>query len=216
MSRAQSSLRPPTATRVSRVPDVALAGMPLARAVRRGRGMWWFGNRSDDPDAAGRFDLARPHGTCCLADDPLAALLERFAHPDEEEPIVTFADVDDTVVYAGVLARPAAVADTTDRAARIPEELGTITPYTLPWQWADALHADGRSGLRAWLRHDPAGSRTVAVFGPASEADAPPSPEDWPEPAAPEPATRWLPWLRRAVEVCDIPADADVPTAPEP
>lgn len=190
--------------------------MRLARAVRRGRGMWWFSNRTDDADDAGRFDLPRPYGTCYLADDAVAALIETFASPADLEPVVTLADVEDTVVYEGVLARPAAVADTTDRAARVPKELGTITPYTLTWQWADALHADGRGGLRAWLRHDPAGSRTIAVFGPASAPGQLPDTDVWSEPSAPEPASRWLLWLREAVTLVDVPTESDVPEAPDP
>lgn len=37
----------------------------------QGHGPWWFGS-----SLAGRFDLPEPHGTCYLAADPLAALLE--------------------------------------------------------------------------------------------------------------------------------------------
>lgn len=216
MSRANPSLRPPTPARVARVPDLPLDGFEVARAVRRGRSMWWFANRSDDPDEAGRFDLERPHGTCYLADDPVAALIERFASPDDLEPQVTYADVEATQVYVGTLARPDSVADTTDRAARLPKELGTVTPYELPWAWADALHADGRGGVRAWLRHDPAATTTIAVFGPASSRDEQPDPADWPDPGSPESARRWLPWLAVAVEVCDVPAEADVSVADEP
>lgn len=178
--------------------------------------MWWFANRSDHANAAGRFDLERPNGTCYLADDPVAALIERFASPDDLEPLVTYTDVEATQVYVGTVARPDSVADTTDRAARMPKELGTVTPYTLPWAWADALHADGRGGVRAWLRHDPAASTTIGVFGPASSPDQPPDPVDWPAPGPPQPALRWVAWLAVAVELCDVPAEADVAIADEP
>lgn len=216
MTRAQPSLREPTPQRVARVPDLPLASVDVARAVTRGRSMWWFSNRTDDPDAAGRFDLERPHGTCYLADDAVGALIERFASPDDLDPLVTYADVEDTHVYRGIVARPASVADTCDRAARIPKELGTVTPYTIPWAWADALHADGRGGVRAWLRHDPAGTTGIAVFGPASSPGHLPDPADWPDPGPPEPAVRWLLWLRDAVDIDDVPTNADLPVAPDP
>lgn len=51
-------------------------------------------------------------------------------------------------------------------------ELATMVPYDLPWQWADALHTDGRSGIvyRSRFGQDDA----VALFGPAGiPPDAP-------------------------------------------
>ncbi len=65
------------------------------------------------------------------------------------------------------------MADTTDRRSRLPKELGVSTPYALPWAWADALHADGRGGVVAWVRFDLAASRGIAVFGPAGVASGP-------------------------------------------
>lgn len=177
--------------------------------------MWWFSNRSDDPDQAGRFDLERPHGTCYFADDPVGALIERLSSPDDVEPMVTFADLENLRVWTGVLTRPEGAADTTDRSARLPKELGAITPYDLPWAWADALHADGRGGVLYWLRFDPAASRGVAVFGPASAPDHPPQQSTWPE-LEPRPAVAWLEQLVEAVDVVDVPSDAEIAEAGEP
>jgi len=47
------------------------AGTPLYRIFRTGRSRWWFSY-----DGTGRFDLPFPAGTCYLAEDPLAALLQ--------------------------------------------------------------------------------------------------------------------------------------------
>lgn len=43
----------------------------MCRIHRYRRSPWWFAS-----DGAGRFDLPVPHGTCYLAVDPVAALLE--------------------------------------------------------------------------------------------------------------------------------------------
>jgi hypothetical protein len=142
-------------------------------ATWEGHGPWWFGSRTANPDP-GRFDLEAPHGTCYFADDPVGALIEKLAEPDDVSPVVTVETVHRLHVHSGRLRHPAAVADATDRRSRLPKELGTVTPYTLPWAWADALHADGRAGIVAWLRLDPAASRGIAVFGPAGV----PAPDD--------------------------------------
>src|SRR5262245_44247773 len=54
----------------------------LLRIVRAGVGPWWFGS-----SLAGRFDLPEPDGTCYLAADEIAALLELLAM-DREEALV--------------------------------------------------------------------------------------------------------------------------------
>ncbi len=74
MGRQRPVLPSPTPTRVARVPDVATGDLDLARVTWADyTGMWWFANRSDNPEEAGRFDLRRPNGTCYFATDPVAA-----------------------------------------------------------------------------------------------------------------------------------------------
>jgi hypothetical protein len=63
-------------------------------------------------------------------------------------------------------------ADTTVRAARgfgVTAELATVTPYDLPQRWAAAFAAAGYEGVRYRVRHDPGGSRALALFGIAGE-----------------------------------------------
>lgn len=182
MSRRQRSALPePTPARVARVVDVTVAGREFHRATGASRStMWWFNARDRDPEEAGRFDLASPHGTCYLADDPVAALLERLWDPGDQDPLIPHRQLETTMVWQGRLTRTRRAADTTDRSSRLPKELGASTDYRHTWAWADALHDDGREGLIYWLRRDPAATRGLAVFGPASAPDRLPGPAEWP------------------------------------
>lgn len=47
------------------------AGRSLFRAHLIERDPWWFASSGE-----GRFDLAAPHGTCYVAEDPVLTLLE--------------------------------------------------------------------------------------------------------------------------------------------
>jgi len=70
------------------------------------------------------------------------------------------------------LPRQCSAADTTVRAARgygVTAELASITPYALPQRWAAAFAATGLQGVRYRIRHDPGGSRALALFGAAGE-----------------------------------------------
>ena len=44
-----------------------------------------------------------------------------------------------------------------------------MTPYDLPQRWAAAFAAAGYEGVRYRVRHDPGGSRALALFGVAGE-----------------------------------------------
>jgi hypothetical protein len=136
----------------------------MYRAQWDHHGPWWFSTRTENRNA-GRFDLTAPDGTCYFADDPLAAIIEKLADPQQDQPMVPVEELERLRVWSGRLPSPwDSIADATDRAARIPKELGTVVPYDLPWEWADALHDAGRCGLRYWLRLDPGPGRGVAVF----------------------------------------------------
>ncbi len=218
MTRQRPGLRPPTPERAARIPETPLRSLTLSRATwTEHAGMWWFSNRSDEPHEAGRFDLERPHGTCYFATDPVAALVEKLTDPDDEEPLTSTAVLERITVWTGRVEHGGTVADTTRRAARVSKELGTITPYELPWAWADALHAVGRAGLVAWLRSDSADSRTVAVFGPASEPDRRPDPAEWPDFDDRSPASAHADGLAAALDILEeVPTLEDLEEAVEP
>jgi hypothetical protein len=139
------------------------AGTVLCRVTTSGLGPWWFSS-----DAHGRFDLPKPRGTCYLADDEVGAMLEVLG------PVVVVSST-----WAGRLSLwhlglpdQCNAADTTVRAARgfgVTAELASITPYDLPQQWAAAFAAAGHQGVRYRVRHDPGGSRALALFGAAGE-----------------------------------------------
>lgn len=193
MGRATPALRPPTAAATARVPDVSIDGQ-VFRAQWSHHRPWWFSTRTDNP-WPGRFDLAAPHGTCYFADDPVAAIIEKLADPAQPVPLIPHEDLERLRVWRGPLPSPwNVVADTTDRASRVPKELGTSVPYEVPWSWADALHDDGRSGLRYWLRFDPGAGRGIAVFAESGEPDAPP----------------WLRYETAAFYVDDLRASFDI------
>lgn len=211
MTRQRSALRAPAEGQASRLPALKLP-IRVARATdARHRDPWWFSSRTSREDVAGRFDLRAPRGTCYLADDPAGALAEKLIDPDDIEPVVTHDALDRVAVWTGEL-QAGDVADTTSRASRMSKELGTVTPYVLPWAWADACDGEGRDGLVAWLRLDPGPGRGLALF-----ADASPTAEDvWRtrcDLGTRAPAMSWLRQVAEVVDVVDVPALRDVEDA---
>jgi RES domain-containing protein len=139
------------------------AGTVLCRVTTSGFGPWWFSS-----DARGRFDLPPPRGTCYLADDEVAALLEVLGPVTVVSPRWAARL---SMWHLG-LPQQCSAADTTVRAARgfgVTAELASMTPYAVPQQWASAFAAAGHEGVRYRVRHDPAGSRALALFGAAGE-----------------------------------------------
>lgn len=142
------------------------AGARLFRIVRKGRGPWWFGNRMD-----GRFDLPEPHGTCYLAADPLAALLEVLG-PDRNGGLVASEYLLERRLRELSIPADITVADVTSRQASsfgITAEIGTIVPYGRTQSWARQLNRANFQGIVYWLRHDPSRSEGFALFGPQGE-----------------------------------------------
>ncbi len=138
-------------------------GTHLFRVTTSGYGPWWFSS-----DGAGRFDLAPPRGTCYLADDEMGALLEVLG----PVAIVSADWAKLFSIWQLGLPDQCSAADTTVRAARgfgVTAELATMTPYDLPQRWAAAFAAAGYQGVRYRVRHDPGGSRALALFGAAGE-----------------------------------------------
>lgn len=137
----------------------------LWRIHRRDRSPWWFAS-----EGLGRFDLARPRGTCYLAEDPLGAFVEVFRAPGGVGPRELAA------VGLARLRPPRGLrlADTTVARARrfgVTLELSSTPDYTLTRAWARALADAGFDGVRHRLRHDPSGALLgVALFGAAGEA----------------------------------------------
>jgi hypothetical protein len=143
---------------------------PLYRVAQRDRKPWWFGN-----SLAGRFDLPPPQGTCYLAFDALAALLEVIG-PDRLGGVLSTSFFAVRRLWELRLPREHDVADlTARRAARfgITAEIGGIVPYDLPQAWALRLHQAGVEGLLYWLRHDPSRTEGLALFGDQGEAGFP-------------------------------------------
>ena len=139
------------------------AGTVLCRVTTSGFGPWWFSS-----DARGRFDLPPPRGTCYLADDEVAALLEVLG------PVTVVSPRWAARLSMWHLGLPhqCSAADTTVREARgfgVTAELASMTPYAVPQQWASAFAGAGHEGVRYRVRHDPAGSRALALFGAAGE-----------------------------------------------
>jgi hypothetical protein len=101
----------------------------------------------------GRFDLLEPDGTCYLAGDPLAALLELIG-PELESGVVSADFLRERRMRELRLPEEIEVADLTSRKASgfgVTAEIGTIVPYAVPQAWAARLRAAGSAGLLYWL-----------------------------------------------------------------
>lgn len=144
------------------------AAQPLYRIHRHGRRPWWFSS-----DGSGRFDLAPPHGTCYLADDPLGGFVEVF----RDVPVVAESDVDRRACSILRAPKGIALADCTDsraRSFRITAAIHSSEDYARTRQWAAAFANAGFGGVRYFLSHDPAQRLVgIALFGPGGEQEWP-------------------------------------------
>jgi hypothetical protein len=178
-------------------PPASLAGFPaypvgadtdLFRAHGRDLGPWWFSN-----DAAGRFDLPAPRGTCYVALDPLSALRERLGPVLGGSQAVPEGLLVETVVSRLRLPAARDVADTQDRGAAafgVTRELESTVPYAVPQAWARAFDEAGFGGVRYGPRFTPGDSSALALFDAAGAAGWPVDPDPVPAeqvPGAPEP-----------------------------
>lgn len=176
VSRQTSGLRAPRHGDAAAVPSTSRR-RPLWRAVATEHDQPWFYSSRDTAADPGRFDLSSPHGTCYWALSAAAALIEFTADPDAlHPPALVVADLDDIALWVAEdvgAARSPHLADTT--LASVPTltaEIATIVPYDLPGQWADAFHADGRTGIL--FRGRFASADAVAVFGASGIPEDPP------------------------------------------
>ena len=142
--------------------QVLPAGTALYRLHRTRRSPWWF-----SCDGSGRFDLAAPHGTCYLAEGPLAALLE----VTRGLTILSEAFLADRSLLTTTLDDDLRLAELTAPAAYafgVTGELSATSDYAGPQAWAERLHGAGFHGVRYHMRHDPRGALAgVAWFGQA-------------------------------------------------
>ena len=167
-------------------PPLELTGFPrwrlrkttrLWRAHTVGRSPWWFG--SDD---TGRFNLARPSGTCYLATDIVTALRERFGPELVAQGLISAAAAGETVVSQLTVPKERHLADTTHVDAAgfgVTRELFTIAGgrYELTRRWAAALHGAGGAGIRYQSRFtSTARANALALFDAAGQHDWPSDP----------------------------------------
>ena len=180
MTRDSVALRPPSRP-LQHFPGCELtASQALHRGHNKGNGPWWFSSSS----GGGRFDLTPPRGTCYLALDELTAIRETVGAALATTGIISedFA----AVRQLSTLVVPHAhrMADTCADAAAdfgLTRELSSMTPYSVPQEWAAAFDAVSFTGLRYQTRFTTGPSaNAVALFGEAGEAD-------WPTDPSPEP-----------------------------
>lgn len=175
-SRQRVGLRSPKPGDAEAVPRVVRGG-PWHRCVdQRHEQPWWFSTRTGNTDP-GRFDLESPLGTCYLAASPVAAILEVCADPDADDPPPpTTRMIAALRVWSGRLDDGSRLADTTVASTpRLTVELSTVVPYDLPHEWADALNANGASGLIYTARFG--SDDALALYGPKGSPD-PDRPDD--------------------------------------
>lgn len=132
------------------------------------RSPWWFSS-----DGSGRFDLPAPHGTCYLAEDPVAALLEvtRGLTVLSEDFLAA------RRLFTTSLTTELRLADLTAPRAYsfgVTGELSATFDYDKPQAWAGGLHTAGFEGIGYHIRHDPRSSfGAVALFGRAGRLRRP-------------------------------------------
>jgi hypothetical protein len=155
--------RPPEdSTRLSGFPETPLGVQNfLWRVTRKGQGPWWFGS-----SMAGRFDLTEPEGTCYLAGDAIAALLE-VVGPNRVTGFISRTFLEQRILFRLQVPEGKLLADLTSRRSSefgLTLEVHSVVPYDHPQAWAQVLRQVGFDGLRYMVRHDPAGGRGIALF----------------------------------------------------
>ena len=164
---------PPEPGRLGRLRGQRLAGRVLHRVYLHGRASpWWFSSVGAEPQAAGRFDLPVPDGTCYLATSPLGAVLEAFQDwgtgvlPAEELRRRRRAQV---VAPAGA-PTAAQLTSAAARGAGLTQAVWAGPDRALTQRWARALRRAGWRALWTGLQHDPTGRlRGVSLFDEAGE-----------------------------------------------
>lgn len=116
-----------------------------------------------------------PAGTCYLAEQPLAALLE----VTRGLTLLSEAFLDSRRLLTVQLPHDLPLADlTAARAYRygLTAEVAATSDYDMPHAWAAALRDAGSAGVRYHVRHDPGADLAgIAWFGRAGRLRHPPS-----------------------------------------
>ncbi|UKD58579.1 hypothetical protein L3Q65_18250 [Amycolatopsis sp. FU40] len=150
----------------------------LYRAVRNGRGPWWFCTCGKC-----RFDLSKPRGTCYLSSDPLCGLLECIGIEwctRENEAVFEISFLQQWLIHVLHVETRIRLANLTHRRAlqfRITNELSDMSQYRVPRLYARTFDetrgnrgATVFDGIRYRTRFD-TGPRPngVALFGGEGE-----------------------------------------------
>ena len=145
------------------LPTTKLGQKPLWRIHPADVDPWFF-----DLGPDGRFNLAES-GTCCLAEEPIGAFVEKFGRLLRPggvipEPLV------DAQRLSSLRPPKASVVDLTDATVLgligLTAEIHSTSDYDLTQGWALALQEAGYGGIRYKARHDPRGELvSIAVFG---------------------------------------------------
>lgn len=178
MSRDNVALGPPVRP-LHGFPSCELrSNRPLYRGHSSTNGPWWFSS-----SGGGRFDLNPPHGTCYLAYDVLTAIRETVGTALANTGVISDVFAADRQLSTLTVPRDRRLADTcADEAADfgLTRELVSMTPYTVPHEWAAAFAALF-AGLQYQTRFTTGPNpNAVALFADAGEAIWPPDPN--PEP----------------------------------
>lgn len=178
MSRDSVALGPPPRP-LNGFPSRELtAAHPLYRGHRTKNGPWWFSS-----SGGGRFDLTPPHGSCYLAYDELTAIRETVGASLAATGVISDAFAADRQLSTLAVPHDLCLADVcAEKAADygLTRELVSMTPYTVPQEWAAAFDATF-GGIQYQTRFSTGPTpNAVAVFSDGGEATWPPDPN--PEP----------------------------------
>lgn len=169
VSREHSTQQEPSRSLVG-FPSTPLAlGDQLWRCHSRAHGVWWYAS------TAGRFDLDEGSGTCYLGRDAEAAVREGAGALLATLGWLDAELIADRVVSVVRSPRAGVLADLTSRNAAafgVTRELCSMTPYSVPRKWARAL-SSSHDGIEYHSRYTTGNVRSVALFGPAGQADGP-------------------------------------------
>ena len=143
---------------------------------------WFFASVPDDPQAGGRFDLPSAlGGTCYLAAQPVAALLEALQAmlpiiPERELQLRRRTEIQaptDAPVAADLMAAAAT-------GFGVASALWSASERATTQAWAAALRRDGWWALWAGAQHDTTTQgRAVPLFD-VTDGPHPPSGQQWP------------------------------------
>ncbi|WP_248305735.1 RES family NAD+ phosphorylase [Agromyces sp. H66] len=148
---------------LTRFPQAQMRDVTLYRAQKAG----YPSPEHYASGADGRFNLESPRGTWYLADDAEAAIFEYLGLDGYPYRVVPRGTADQFELWTLIAITRQRLADLKDRhAARfgVTSELGVMTPYDVPRQWATAFDDHGFEGVQYEPRFTP-GCVAVALFG---------------------------------------------------